>query len=146
MAKQAIIMGTHAVVFIDDIVVGCAKSFALDLSRKEIPTSCVDSGDLEQTELGRMKAMATIEMTWRQTTGADVATNFAAYEAVQKILTNATAEIEFKDEAELDESVVYFLTCKFKNVKLNGTLDEEGTISADLVVNDLDVFKFDATP
>jgi hypothetical protein len=146
MAKKAIIMGTNAVVFIDDIVVGCAKSFALDLSRKEIVTSCVDSGDLEQTELGRMKAMATIEMTWRETTSTDVALNKAAFEVVQKILNNATAEVEFKDEAETDESVVYFMTCKFKNVKLNGTLDEEGTVSADLVVNELDVFKFDATP
>lgn len=146
MAKKTLIMGTDAVVYVDDVVLGCAKSFNLDLSRKEITTSCTDSGDIEQTELGRLKVMATIEMSWRYTTGADVALNVTGYELVQKILGNTEVEIEFKNEVETDEHVVYFCTGKFKNIKLTGTLEEEGTVSADVVVNDLDVFKMDTTP
>lgn len=137
-----VIFGTDVFLFVDDVMVGCGKSISVKASRKEIATTCTDSGGVETAKTGKAKYSYTLDLAWRKSTGAEVATNVTAFEFFEKFLANNEVEIQFKENAvNATGDIVYFGTGYIKDLDLNGVDDEQGTINVQGFFNEFDVFK-----
>lgn len=106
-------------------LIGCGKGITVNAVRKELDTTCSDSGDTETARVGKAKYTWDIDVIWRQTnTAVDDAANITAYDIVSAFQNKHSVSLVIKNSGTLaggDESYtgVGYIT----NFKLAGVLD-----------------------
>lgn len=77
------------------IIVGCAKSASLKVSRKMDPATCGASGDWEEFSAGRKGATGSIAAEYRVFTAAEAATNVSAMDIFDLLDEGTLVDIEY---------------------------------------------------
>lgn len=106
-------------------LIGCGKGITVNGTRKELDTTCSDSGDTETARTGKAKYTWDIDVIWRQTnTALDDADNITAYDLVAAFKNKHEVSIVIKDNGTLtagEES--YTGVGQITNFKLSGMID-----------------------
>lgn len=127
MAVVERIFGNSVSLYVDDILVGCAKSIEISLEATELDTSCQGQGNLSQAKPGRIKATWSIEMLDRQATAGDSATNITGDNIFTKITNGTAVTILYGTNTAGD--IVHEGSGYIKSFKQSGSLDGIGSIS-----------------
>jgi hypothetical protein len=126
MAVVEQILGSTMNIIKDGIVVGCATDFSLNVTAKELDASCSGSGNLDQAKVGRKKVTFDVGGLWKQSDGADVATNVTANEFFDNILAGTEVTIVIGKLIPVVGDITYTGTGYLKDVKLSGNDNELG--------------------
>ena len=126
MAVVEQILGSTMNIIKGGVVVACATDFSLNVTAKELDASCSGSGTLDQAKPGRKKVTFDVGGLWKQTDGADVATNVTANEFFDDILANTEVTIVIGKLSPATGDITYTGTGYLKDVKMSGNDNEIG--------------------
>lgn len=84
------------VISIGGVVVGCAQSGTLELSREELDAVCAASGGWAESSAGRKSWNMSIDALLREATAPDTTTNFTFHDAFDDFEGGANAAISWK--------------------------------------------------
>jgi hypothetical protein len=130
MAVVDKIFGNNLQVIVDGVTVGCAESFGIDISVKELNATCTGSGNLEQARPGRQKVTFDLSGLWKQTSIADITTNKTSHDFYANIAGGTEITVVFGLVSPSSGDITYTGTGYFKSLKLSGNNDEIGKYSA----------------
>ncbi|MFC6998072.1 phage tail tube protein [Rufibacter roseus] len=80
----------------DGIVVGCAQSGSLEMSKEELDAVCAASGGWSESSEGRKSWNMSVDSLLREATDADAATNHTFHDAFDLFDTGGIVEVQWQ--------------------------------------------------